>query len=63
FWLSVAVVLVSAYVPMLWCRMLCPTGAVLDGVALLARSRKGSPRTVRTAGLAGIPVTVEPAAS
>ncbi len=63
FWLSVAVVLVSAYVPMLWCRMLCPTGAVLDGVALLARSRKGSPRPVRTAGLAGIPVTVEPAAS
>ena len=33
FWLSLAVVLTSAYYPMLWCRMLCPTGAVLDGVA------------------------------
>ncbi|HJP38173.1 MAG: 4Fe-4S binding protein [Gammaproteobacteria bacterium] len=38
FWLSLAAVLVSAYYPMLWCRMLCPTGAVLDGIAILARS-------------------------
>jgi len=43
FWLSVAVVLVSAYYPMIWCRALCPTGAVLDGVALLARARKPAP--------------------
>ena len=56
FWLSVAVVLISAYFPMLWCRMLCPTGAVLDGVAMLARPRRG-----RATGkaLAGIPVTTE----
>jgi len=41
FWLSVGIVLVSAYYPMLWCRALCPTGAVLDGVATLCRSRPG----------------------
>lgn len=58
FWLSVAVVLISAYYPMLWCRMLCPTGAVLDGVALLARPRKK--RTSRNqSALAGIPITTE----
>ncbi len=39
FWLSLAAVLVSAYYPMLWCRMLCPTGAVLDGIAFVAKSR------------------------
>jgi len=39
FWLSLAAVLVSAYYPMLWCRMLCPTGAVLDGIAIVAKSR------------------------
>ena len=43
FWLSLAVVLISAYYPMLWCRMLCPTGAVLDGVAFLARPGSGEP--------------------
>ncbi len=60
FWLSVAVILASAYYPMLWCRMLCPTGAVLDGVAWLAR-----PRRVKagTAQLVGIPVKVEQAAT
>ncbi len=58
FWLSLAVVLVSAYYPMLWCRALCPTGAVLDGTAWLART----PQT-RTAGarLAGIRVATETA--
>lgn len=58
FWLSVAVVLASVYYPMLWCRMLCPTGAVLDGVAALAR-----PRRARASGavLAGIPVRTEAA--
>jgi NosR/NirI family nitrous oxide reductase transcriptional regulator len=39
FWLSLAAVLVSAYYPMLWCRMICPTGAVLDGIAIVAKSR------------------------
>lgn len=42
FWLSLGLVLVSVYYPMLWCRALCPTGAVLDGVASLARARHGS---------------------
>jgi NosR/NirI family nitrous oxide reductase transcriptional regulator len=37
FWLSLAAVLVSAYYPMLWCRMLCPTGAVLDGITFMAK--------------------------
>jgi NosR/NirI family nitrous oxide reductase transcriptional regulator len=44
FWLSVAVVLISAYYPMIWCRALCPTGAVLDGVTFLARARKPAAR-------------------
>jgi NosR/NirI family nitrous oxide reductase transcriptional regulator len=39
FWLSLGLVLVSAYYPMLWCRALCPTGAVLDGLTYLARPR------------------------
>ena len=43
FWLSLGLVLVSVYYPMLWCRALCPTGAVLDGIAFLARARHGSP--------------------
>jgi NosR/NirI family nitrous oxide reductase transcriptional regulator len=58
FWLSVAVVLISAYYPMLWCRMLCPTGAILDGVSDLARSRR---KTKVAVSLADIPVKVEPA--
>ena len=48
FWLSLAAVLISAYYPMLWCRMLCPTGAVLDGIALMAKSnavKQGIPAT------------------
>jgi NosR/NirI family nitrous oxide reductase transcriptional regulator len=57
FWLSLAVVLASAYFPMLWCRVLCPTGAVLDTVTLLARPRPAARRGL----LSGIPVTVEPA--
>jgi NosR/NirI family nitrous oxide reductase transcriptional regulator len=59
FWLSVAVVLISAYYPMLWCRMLCPTGAVLDGLSDLARSRR---KTKTRVSLADIPVKVEAAA-
>jgi len=59
FWLSLAVVMVSAYYPMIWCRALCPTGAVLDGVTLLARSRKaaGGERKSRAVD---IPVREEP---
>ncbi|MDH4021970.1 MAG: 4Fe-4S binding protein [Gammaproteobacteria bacterium] len=60
FWLSLAVVLVSAYFPMLWCRMLCPTGAVLDGVASLARPRRQR-SMASPPPLAGIPVVTEPA--
>jgi NosR/NirI family nitrous oxide reductase transcriptional regulator len=59
FWLSLAVVLASAFVPMLWCRALCPTGAVLDTITQLARPRRRASR--RGGVLAGIPVTVEPA--
>lgn len=58
FWLALAAVLASAFIPMLWCRALCPTGAVLDLVTLLARPRRASPRG---SVLAGIPVTAEPA--
>ena len=48
FWLSLAVVLISAYYPMLWCRMLCPTGAVLDGIAFVAKSRVADTRKLDT---------------
>jgi NosR/NirI family nitrous oxide reductase transcriptional regulator len=58
FWLSLAVVLASAYYPMLWCRMLCPTGAILDGVATAARARKVR-GPVRSPVFAGIPITTE----
>ncbi len=47
FWLSLGLVLVSAYYPMLWCRALCPTGAVLDGLTFLARPR-GLPAPARS---------------
>lgn len=59
FWLSAGAILVSAYYPMIWCRALCPTGAVLDGVTLLARTRKaaGSRGKVRKFDL---PVREEP---
>ncbi|MBL8197687.1 MAG: 4Fe-4S binding protein [Chromatiales bacterium] len=58
FWLSLAVVLASAYYPMLWCRMLCPTGAILDAVAMAARDRKVR-GPVRSPAIAGIPITTE----
>ena len=45
FWLSLAAVLISAYYPMLWCRMLCPTGAVLDGIVFMAKSNPAKRRT------------------
>lgn len=64
FWLSLAVVLISAYYPMLWCRMLCPTGAILDGVAAAARTRartSKAPGPVRRPALAGIPISTEQA--
>ncbi len=32
FWVAIILVLISAVIPMFWCRVLCPTGAVLDGV-------------------------------
>ncbi len=60
FWLSLAVVLTSTYFPMLWCRTLCPTGTVLDGIALLSRPRRRSTFS-STPALAGIPITTEPA--
>jgi NosR/NirI family nitrous oxide reductase transcriptional regulator len=51
-WFLVAVFLVlraAAWVPMIWCRLLCPTGAVLDSLAWLARPapprKAGRPKT------------------
>ncbi len=58
FWVSAAVILLSTYYPMLWCRMLCPTGSVLDIIASLARPSRASKRKYSSA-LAGIPVTIE----
>jgi len=59
FWLSLAAVLVSAYYPMLWCRVLCPTGAVLDGIAIVAKSsavKQRNPDTKRASpGVVGQP--------
>jgi NosR/NirI family nitrous oxide reductase transcriptional regulator len=55
FWLSVAAIALSVWYPMAWCRVLCPTGAVLD-----LRAAAGRPR-VRAGRLAGIPVAIEAA--
>jgi NosR/NirI family nitrous oxide reductase transcriptional regulator len=60
FWLSAGIILISAYYPMLWCRVLCPTGAVLDTIADIARPGKAR-KKAGTSSLAGIPVTTEPA--
>jgi NosR/NirI family nitrous oxide reductase transcriptional regulator len=57
FWLSVAAVLVSAYYPMLWCRMLCPTGAILDGITFVAKSRAA--KSVNRSAVRPSPVVVE----
>lgn len=56
FWLSAAAVLVSAYYPMLWCRMLCPTGAVLDGITFVARSRAAKQKNPVAGRSGAIPV-------
>jgi NosR/NirI family nitrous oxide reductase transcriptional regulator len=60
FWLSLAAILVSAYYPMFWCRALCPTGAVLDGITFLTRSRK-STRPANKSRPVKTPVREEPA--
>jgi len=60
FWLSLGAVLVSAYYPMLWCRMLCPTGAVLDGIAFVARSTPVK-RRKQVSGRSGPGVVEQPA--
>jgi NosR/NirI family nitrous oxide reductase transcriptional regulator len=39
FWLAAGLVLFSMILPMPWCRFLCPTGAVLDGISRLSGSR------------------------
>ncbi len=59
FWLSLAAVLVSGYYPMLWCRALCPTGAVLDGIASVARSGTAH-RQAAGASLAGMAASAGP---
>ena len=60
FWLSAAIILVSTYIPMLWCRVLCPTGAVLDTIADVVRPAR-SRKVTEKSSLAGIPMNVEPA--
>lgn len=60
FWLSVFIILISAYYPMLWCRLLCPTGAVLDTLSGFARPGRRRQKA-RGSSLAGIPVVTEPA--
>jgi NosR/NirI family nitrous oxide reductase transcriptional regulator len=33
FWLALSMVLLAIYYPMLWCRLLCPTGEILDRIS------------------------------
>ncbi len=40
FWLSLSLILISSLYPMLWCRLLCPTGEVLDRLSRLVRPTK-----------------------
>ena len=60
FWLSAVIILASTYYPMLWCRVLCPTGAVLDTISAIVRPGRHRNK-VAAPSLAGIPVTTEPA--
>lgn len=60
FWLSAAIILLSTYFPMLWCRVLCPTGAVLDTISDIVKPGKKR-KIAKESSLAGIPVTAEPA--
>ncbi len=39
FWLSLLIIFISSVFPMLWCRLLCPTGAVLDFISRLVRPK------------------------
>ena len=59
FWLSVLTIMVSVYYPMLWCRLLCPTGAVLDMITAAVRPGLSRKKTGESS-LGGIPVTAEP---
>jgi NosR/NirI family nitrous oxide reductase transcriptional regulator len=40
FWLSLGFIFISSLQPMLWCRLLCPTGEVLDRLSQLVRPIK-----------------------
>ena len=37
FWISLVLVLLSVVYPMIWCRLLCPTGAILDTLTAWVR--------------------------
>lgn len=38
--ISVITILTTMVYPMLWCRLLCPTGSILDGISDLVKTRK-----------------------
>ena len=40
FWISFVLVLLSVFYPMIWCRLLCPTGAVLDAITAMVQPRR-----------------------
>ncbi|MCB0484519.1 MAG: 4Fe-4S binding protein [Flavobacteriales bacterium] len=42
FLISAALILINLRYPLIWCRLLCPTGAVLDGLSALSESRTKS---------------------
>ncbi len=43
-WVVVAIITVLATMvyPMIWCRLLCPTGSILDGISDLMKPKKGN---------------------
>jgi NosR/NirI family nitrous oxide reductase transcriptional regulator len=57
FWLSAALVLISAYYPMLWCKLLCPTGAVLDTITEFMRPSRAR-KLAQSSAVVTSPVTI-----
>ncbi|MDW7692919.1 4Fe-4S binding protein [Flammeovirgaceae bacterium SG7u.111] len=44
FYVAIAFVVISMRFPMLWCRVACPTGCVLDAVKDLSKTKSSKPR-------------------
>jgi NosR/NirI family nitrous oxide reductase transcriptional regulator len=57
FWLSATIILVSAYYPMLWCKLLCPTGAVLDTITEFVRPSRAK-KIAKNSAVVATPVTI-----